>query len=152
MSASHKPATNNQSPAKFCGKPERSGPPKGNINAIRHGLKAGRLPKDARYIEYRMNAFRRELEAAVLEAKREISLTDAAYIQTAMRWERHAALAQRWLTKQHKELTPEQLIQFSREVARASTERDKAIASLELGDRKNLLPWLTPANNGSSHD
>ena len=88
---------------KFCGKPGRSGPPKGNANALRHGLKAGQLPADAKYIEWRMNDFRRQLEAAVLDAKGCVSLPDAAYVQTAMRWERHAALAQRWLTKQHDE-------------------------------------------------
>lgn len=125
----------------------RPGAPKSNGNAIRHGLKAGRLPKDARYIEYRMNAFRRELESAVIDCKSEVSLTDAALIQTAMRWERHAELCQRWLTKKQNELKPEQLMQFSRDIARASAERDKAITALGLNVKKQF--WLEETSNES---
>lgn len=130
--------------ANFHGKAGRSGAPKGSQNAIRHGLTAGRLPKDCRYIEYRMNALRRQIEAAVIDAKREVSLTDAAFIQTALRWERHAQLSQRWLTKMHNEMKPEQLIFFSKEISRASAERDKSIAALQLGEGKSKLTWLQP--------
>lgn len=103
-----------------------------NRNALRHGLKAGQLPRDAKYIEVRLNIFRRQLEDAVLAAKREVSLADAAAIQTCLRWERHAALAQRWLVKADKTMSPTEKLNFSREIARASTERDRAIAALEL--------------------
>jgi len=127
------------------GKPGRSGPPKGNRNAIRHGLKAGQLPRDAKYIEYRLNQFRRQLEDAVIDAKGQVSIADAASIQTALRWERHAALALRWLTKQCAELKPEQRLTFSREIARASAERDKAIAALRLDNDEDRAPWLLPA-------
>ena len=71
----------------FKGKPGRSGNPNG---ALRHGLKCGQLPRDARYIEFRLNAFRRTLEAAALDNKGEVNLQDAASIQTCIRWERHA--------------------------------------------------------------
>lgn len=101
-------------------------------NHLRHGLHAGQLPRDAKHIEIRMNILRRNLEAAVLEARGEVTLTDAAAVQTATRWERHALLAQRWLTKQYDKLTPEQRLTFSREVAKASAERDKALACLRL--------------------
>ena len=121
----------------FVGIAGRSGPPKGNANGLRHGLKAGKLPADAKYIETRLNIVRRNLEQAVLDAKEEISLPDAAAIQTCIRWERHAALAQRWLTKEYKELKPEQRLTFSREIARASGERDKALAALQLGAKVN---------------
>ena len=83
----------------FHGKPGRSGPAKENHNAMRHGLKAGKLPKDAKYIETRLNLFRRNLEDALIAAYGKIDIPSAAYIQTAIRWERHAALAQRWLTE-----------------------------------------------------
>ena len=119
-------------PKRFCGVRGKSGPAKGNANALRHGLKAGKLPADAKYIEVRLNILRRNLEAAVVEVRREVSLTDAAAIQTAIRWERHACLAQRWLTKQYSELKPEQRLTFSREIAKASAERDKAVAALRL--------------------
>lgn len=119
-------------PRRFCGKKGRSGPPKGNANNLRHGLRAGQLPRDAKYIEYRLNAFRRTLEQTVLAAKGEVTLPDAAAIQTCLRWERHACLAQRWLVKAGDTLKPEQRLNFSREIARASAERDKAIAALKL--------------------
>src|SRR5262245_27058537 len=131
---------------------KRRGGQPNNSNRLRHGLKAGQLPADAKYIEYRMNNFRRQLEAAVLEAKGEISLSDAATVQTALRWERHGCLAQRWLTKQYDELKPEQRLTFSREVARASAERDKAIAALCLSDKDNRPPWLLPSTNNSSEE
>ena len=117
---------------RFCGKPGRSGPPKGNTNGMRHGLRAGKLPKDARYIENRLNAFRRTLEQAVLDSRNEVNLTDAACIQTCIRWERHAELAQRWLTKAGDTLKPAERLNFSREIARASAERDKSIAALRI--------------------
>ena len=119
-------------PKRFCGKPGRSGPPLGNANNLRHGLKAGKLPPGCQYIEIRMNLFRRELESAVIAVKGEISLVDAANIQTAMKWERHGALALRWLTKEADKLKPVERLTFSREVARASTERDKALSALAL--------------------
>jgi hypothetical protein len=119
------------------------GAQKGNSNATRHGLRAGQLPREAKYIEHRMNDFRRQLEAAVIDSKGQVTLQDAAFVQTAMRWERHAALAQRWLTKAHDTLTPEQCLHFSREIARASAERDKAIAALSLDSTEHRLPWLS---------
>lgn len=134
---------------------KKRGAPPGNRNArgnIRHGLKAGSLPKDARYIEVRLNQFRRNLEDAVIAAKGEVSLADAAAIQTACRWERHACLAQRWLTKQYAELKPLDRLTFSREISRASGERDKAIRLLGL-DVRPKNDWsaiLVPAE--ADHD
>jgi hypothetical protein len=123
------------------GKAGRSGPATGNENAMRHGLKAGKLPSDAKYIEVRLNIFRRNLEAAVMDSKGEVSIPDAASIQTAMRWERHAALAQRWLTKSYDELKPQERLSFSREIAKASTERDKALRELGLGKTQTQDLW-----------
>lgn len=117
----------------------KAGAPKQNRNNLRHGLRGGQLPKDAKYIELRLNAFRNSLEDIVLANRGEVSLTDAAIIQTCLRWERHAALAQRWLTKENNKLKPAERLHFSREIARASTERDKALALLKLDTAKD--PW-----------
>ena len=118
-------------------KPARQphGAPKGNSNGrgnCRHGLKAGKLPKDARYIEHQMNNLRRQLEDAVMQAKGEVGLLDAASIQTAVKWERHGALALRWLRLEGDKLRLTERLTFSREIARASTERDRALALLGL--------------------
>ncbi len=111
-----------------------------NRNAIRHGLKAGQLPADAKYIEVRLNIFRRKLEDAVLAERDTVTLQDAARIQSVLRWERHAALAQRWLTKAGDDLKPVDRLKFSEAIAKASTERDKALAGLKLDrDRKSDL-------------
>ncbi|MCH8047426.1 MAG: hypothetical protein IID44_27320 [Planctomycetes bacterium] len=127
------------------GKPgAKRGAPRDNRNALRHGLRGGQLPADAKYVENRLNAFRRNLEDAVLVVSGEVDIPAAAAIQTALRWERHACLAQRWLTKAYDELKPLDRLHFSREIARASTERDKAIATLELGTKDNR-PWMADA-------
>ena len=109
-----------------------SGEKRGNSNGMRHGLKAGKLPADAKHIEIQINLFRREIEGSVLRAKGEITLMDAASIQTACKWERHGALALRWLRKEGNNLKPTERLAFSREIARASTERDRALALLKL--------------------
>ncbi|MCP4539188.1 MAG: hypothetical protein GY832_18785 [Chloroflexi bacterium] len=119
---------------------KKPGAPRNNRNAIRHGLKSGSLPKDCRYVENRLNDFRRKLEDAVLAAKGEVSIPDAACIQTAGRWERHAALAQRWLTKEYDNLKPLEKLKFSSEISRASAERDKSLKLLEL-DVEQESPW-----------
>lgn len=117
---------------RFCGKPGRSGPRKGNSNAQRHGLKSGKLPPDAKYIEIRINVIRREIESAVMATKGEISMTDAALVQTCIRWEKHAVLAQRWLTKEHDKLSASERLRFSEAVCKASDNRDKALVALKL--------------------
>jgi hypothetical protein len=117
---------------------------------MRHGLKAGKLPADCQYVEHQMNALRRQLEDAVLAVKGEINLVDAATIQTAMKWERHGALALRWLRVAGAELKLVERLQFSREIARASAERDKAIAALELENTNDRMPWLLPAPDGGN--
>lgn len=114
----------------------------GNRNNMRHGLRAGQLPKDAKYIELRLNAFRRTLEDAVVAAKGSVSLIDAGCIQTCLRWERHACLAQRWLVKAGDTLKPTDRLAFSREIARASAERDKALAALGIDKKENIWDAL----------
>ena len=78
--------------SRFKGKAGRSGPPKGNRNGIRHGLRAGKLPLDCAHIEQQINALRRQLEDAVMDARKQVTLTDAACILTATKWERHSCL------------------------------------------------------------
>ncbi len=138
----------------FHGKKGRSGAPRENRNAMRHGLKAGSLPKDAKYIEIRMNVIRRNLEDAVIQCRGDVSIEDAAYIQTALRWERHAALAQRWLTKQYNKLKPMEQLKFSHEIASASAKRDTAISMLQLDEEPttviDALYARLPAPDGNS--
>lgn len=113
-------------------KGKHAGAPRNNRNAMRHGLSAGNLPSDARYIENRMNAFRRQLEDLVLAAKGQVTLMDAALIQTVLKHERHGMLAQRWLRLEEKKLKPLERLNFSREITKAAERRDKALLQLKL--------------------
>lgn len=139
-------------------KDRTSGAPGENRNAIRHGLMAGRLPKGAGYVRRETDQLRTLIENAVAAANGgEISLNDAACIQTAIRWERHALLAQRWLRLEAETLTPDQRLAFSRDVARASAERDKCLKSLGLDVRPGSDPWavldtLPPADSANGQD
>jgi hypothetical protein len=143
MNASHTQTTDKPATMK---RPKSAG----NSNAVRHGLKAAKLPKDAKYVEHQLNRLRRELEAAVVDAKGEVSLTDASIILTAVAWQRHGALSQRWLRIKGDDLKPEQLIAFSREIAKASSERDRAIAALELNAKRDT-DWGV-VDNGDATD
>lgn len=104
----------------------------GEVAGVKRGLIGGRLPKGCHYIRRLSEQFRRDLESAVCAIKGEVGISDAAAIQTAMRWERHALLAQRWLSELFDKLTPDQKLSFSRDIARASAERDKCIGALGL--------------------
>jgi hypothetical protein len=118
----------------------KGGPPKGNRNAIRHGLSTSKLPKGAIYIEKACHKFRLNLENAVLEARGEITLIDASAIDTATKWVRHEKLCARWLRLKADTLSPDNLLKFSRDMAKASTERDKAIRLLKL-EKKEENPY-----------
>lgn len=122
-------------------KKKKIGPPLGSTNAIRHGMLAGKLPKKLEWVEKKANAFRRRLEAAVEEARGDITLTDAAVINTATKWERHAMLAQYWLREQEDTLSASDRLRFSEAIAKASDARDKNIKALGL-DAKPVAPWV----------
>lgn len=133
-SASPAPKPGQSSPAEAepLGDKKSAGAPKGNTNSIRHGLLSGKMPKGCQYVENRMNSFRRQLEAEVIAVHGSVSIVQAASINTAVKWERHGMLAQRWLRLECDDLKPADKLSFSREIAKASTERDKALAALDL--------------------
>jgi hypothetical protein len=105
------------------------------MNGFRHGMRGSGLPKHCGHVQRATCHFRRQLEAAVLDAKGEINIVDAAFINTAYRSERHGQLAQRWLMLEAERMSPADRLAYSREVVRASESRDKAIASLKLDQR-----------------
>lgn len=130
----------------------RGGAPLGNRNALAHGLDSHRLilgklsrrkrpgeseaetfaRRSLAKVEQDAAEFRATLEMLVVEVHGSISLTLACRISSASRWERHAMLATRWLRERHHEMDDSQRLAYSREIARASAERDKAIAALCL--------------------
>lgn len=110
----------------------KGGAPQANRNAMRHGLRAGMLPKGAAYIKRECDTMRREIETAVLARHGEVDLYRAALIQTAMRWERHGMLVQRWLRKEAVTMDAAQRLAYSRDIARASENRDRCLKELGL--------------------
>jgi hypothetical protein len=144
---------NNAAGSPHVGKGSGMGARLGNRHGLRHGLQSGRLPKGCKYIEVRLNCFRRQLEDAVIAVKGELGILDSANIQTAIRWERHGMLAQRWLRLQADELKPVEQLTFSREIARASTERDRALALLGLDLKPepiDLRTYIAKSKNGTA--
>jgi hypothetical protein len=125
--------------------------PKNNQNATRHGLRSelNRLPPGCGRVQKQRDELRRFLEAAVLERTESIDVYAATTIQTACRWAAHAALAARWLRAECGSMTPEQRLAYSREVCRASSERDRCIRDLGLDKQPDpfaglYAPWPTP--------
>jgi hypothetical protein len=86
-----------------------------------------------------VNAQRIELERAVLDVRGEITLTDAAVIQTACRFERHAQLASKWL-RENPGLPVDIRLTISRDIAKASADRDRCIKLLRI-DKPETNPW-----------
>ena len=106
--------------------------PSNNVNALTHGLTAGKLPKGCQYIQGVCRVLRQQVEGALVTNKGKVSLTESAVIQSVMRWERHALLCQRWLRLEAANMTCDQRLAYRREIARASSERDRCLRSLDL--------------------
>ncbi len=109
------------------------GAPIANRNAVRHGLRTGKLPPGCGYVAALTNEFRASLEEEVLSRYRNIGVYRAAVINSACRWERHALLCLRWLRKESGNMTAEQRLVYSLEIAKASEKRDVCLSKLGLG-------------------
>ena len=121
----------------------RPGAQPGDRRAWRHGLRGSGFPASCRKEESSVNQFKRTAEDAVFAARGEVTLLDAAAIHTATRWERHALLAARWLRVHGESMTHSERLAYSRDVATASTARDKALESLKLPRRGDASVWAT---------
>lgn len=141
----------------------------GDRGGMRYSLAAGEVGDACKSQKNSADTFRQHLEDAVLLATGgeadvrivenekgekktvmtitggQITLTAAAIIESATKWQRHGRLATKWLNEQYETLTPEQRLSFSREAAKASESRDKCIRALGLPDP-------IPLANGSGFD
>lgn len=120
----------------------------GNTNACTHGLRmvVNGLPPGCRRLEGTRRQLRRMLEQAVADVHGEVGIVHAATIQSIIRWETHAALCARWLRhalEKGEPLTHADKLAYSREVARASAERDKAMRSLGIDKQGHQNVWAT---------
>lgn len=126
----------------FKGKPGRSGAPKKNGNALRHGLHGSKMPDGCAYIENRVNAIRRTLEELVLARKGEVSFTDAATINSVLKHERAGLLATHWLRTEGETLKTIDKLKFNDVISRSSDNRDKSIRLLELDKQTDQWAFL----------
>ena len=124
------------------GQRSKGGPPKGSTNAKTHCLTIAVWPDGCEHDKRLVRTFMGSLRVAVVEAGGQLDIPTVATIQTCGRWERHARLAAKWLRNEHDKLTPDQRLSFSRDIARASAERDKCLRELKL-DAKHVDPWAT---------
>jgi hypothetical protein len=108
------------------------GAPVGNENALRHGLRSQRLGRKLEYIARQTIIFRRHVETAVLSARGEIGVFDAAVVQTSCEWLCYALKVKRLLRLNDDTLNSDQKVAYGKEVARAMSERDKALKMLGI--------------------
>lgn len=99
----------------------------------------GRLPPGCRHIERDIGVFRRALERAVVDARGEVSLADAASIQTITRLEAHARLAARWLRERAASMDDETRLRYSAAIAATSERRDRVLERLGLRRDKDVI-------------
>ena len=134
----------------MAGKKGRSGPPKGNKNAVKTGtgiartrLVVGELPKELLSVRREGRSYRRNLEAVILENQGEINTINAHAVDTASAATIHAAIC-RWLLR-HKlgEMSTSDVLNCSKEMVKAKQARDAAVKSLDL-DRPPVNPWEAP--------
>lgn len=123
------------------------GAPPGNHNRTRHGLRSrrilegGKLPKKLDHVEKRAYRLRRELERQVVELRGEISVDDAKEINSALVWERAAALNLHWLRTEHDDLSTDQRRALASDAAKATDKRNAAIDKLHLTPIERRDPW-----------
>ena len=111
--------------------------PANNTNAVTHGLRMAlaKSPAGCHYIDVAVNAMRNALEALCLEVRGTLGTFERLCIHSACRWEKHSQLASRWLRLGEGDLSAADRLAYSREAARASSERDKSLKMLGLDKR-----------------
>jgi hypothetical protein len=120
--------------------------PELNANSMQHGKRSrrliplGALPPGCQHIRKVCSILRAQLEAVVVDQLNEVSIVSAATINTAIRFERHAQMAGKWL-REHPELPVDTRLAISRDIAKASAERDRCIRLLGLTEAAKRNPW-----------
>jgi len=105
-------------------------------------LVVGKYPKGAAYLKGRVVAFRKALEARVVEIHGELNIVHSALCQSAAQHEGRRSLAMRWLAEEADKLPAGERLAFLRDASAAADARDKCISSLCIATRRNEAdPW-----------
>lgn len=99
---------------------------------LRYSLGLPSVGKSAEIIRKRVSGFRRALEAAVIAAHGEISLTDACSINTACAGERHSSLAAAEIRKNGDAMKPAEKLAYMAAMLSGAQTRDRAVEKLRL--------------------
>jgi hypothetical protein len=132
----------------MAGKPGRSGPSKANLNSARNGgsltrLTLGELPQTMRRQLQMARKYRRGLEQLVIEAKGQVTATDAHLIDEAAGAEVHAAVC-RWLLRTRLDkMSVADVARCSEQVMKARTARNRAVERLGLDAKPEPLDLKT---------
>jgi len=114
------------------------GAPRGNLNGLKNGstriyrLVVGELPKPLARLKSTVRAYRRDLEAACVEAHKEVGITQAHLIDAAVAAETHAGVC-RWLLNQRLDtMEVGDIVKCSQALMLAKEARNRAVKSLML--------------------
>lgn len=145
----------------MAGKPGRSGPKRGNVNALKTGTKVsktrlvvGELPSALISVKREGRAYRRNLEAAVMNAKgltgvNQIGTLDAHLIDTASAATIAAGIC-RWVLRHKVEaMKGTEILACSREIVKCKQARDAAVRALDL-DAPPPAPWAIDVESEES--
>lgn len=121
----------------------------GNKNAVRHGFRAASLPDGCAYIEHQVKALRRfvisELRGGAGSGG-PLTTYQEALVQSAMRHETRAALAQRWLRLEGAALSINDRLALTKAITDASDNRDKCLQRLGLDREQTVIDALYAHN------
>jgi len=143
------------------GQTAKPGGQPGNQSAVRHGLRMAlpRLPKGCDHVRRQVELLRHTLEGALEARSVEIGPYHAACIAACCKWQRHSALAAKWLRQRAGEMTDTDRIKYSAEVARAadSVVAHMAKLGLDRSDADGIFdalyatpqPALSPPTGGN---
>jgi len=114
-------------------------------HGVHRFLRSGTIAAENTYLTRVLREFQKAVEADILERRGELSIYDAAILQSAIR---HEGIAQLWIRhvrKEAKSLTTEQRLAIGREIRNATDARDKCLRELGLNKRDSQLDDLYKA-------
>jgi len=130
------------------------------LNALRNGKKLARvslgdLPAPLRKQLRNTRRYRRELEELTVEAKGEITPTDAHYINEVTACETHASVCKWLLRTKLDAMSTSDILKCSSEILKSQMARSRAIERLRL-DAQPADMWAVidnpPATNGEAEE
>jgi hypothetical protein len=128
------PTINDASPASESSPPKTAGngKPAKRQRKERYGMVTASLPSGCGWVRQLAAKFRRSLEAAVVEARGEVAIIDAALIDSAVRWQTSALIVARWLRLHEATMTHSERLLYVRQAGIFGDKRDRCLRELRL--------------------